>query len=96
MLKILTLKNNKDFIIITDNINTRLALNKLQEMMTATNIYLSKYRTGSGQERRPNRMLLQNIADYITKLFKVIPYNGYFLRLSNFCGILRVFRNRRN
>ena len=25
-----------------------------------------------------------------------IPYNGYFLRLSNFCGILRVYRNRRN
>ena len=23
-------------------------------------------------------------------------YNGYFLRLSNFCGILRVYRNRRN
>ena len=26
----------------------------------------------------------------------VIPYNGYFLRLSNFCGILRVYRNRKN
>ena len=25
-----------------------------------------------------------------------IPYNGYFLRLFNFCGILRVYTNRRN
>ena len=27
---------------------------------------------------------------------KALPYNGYFLQLSNFCGILRVYRNRRN
>ena len=31
-----------------------------------------------------------------TKKFCVIPCNGYFLRLSSFCGILRVYRNRRN
>ena len=31
----------------------------------------------------------------IGKVFE-LPYNGYFLRLFNFCGILRIYRNRRN
>ncbi|KAK3102977.1 hypothetical protein FSP39_015466, partial [Pinctada imbricata] len=57
---------------LCDNVNTRLALQKLQDMIGSTNIYMQRFKSVSGFEAgRPNRMLLQNIADYITKLFKV-------------------------
>lgn len=51
-----------------DNINTRTALESLRELIGEANIYMANAR---GANRAPNRMILKNIASYITYLLKV-------------------------
>lgn len=65
-------KNNFKKIIIffiSDNIDTRETLNQIRELVTFCNIYS---RTKKSSKLKGNRLLLKNIASYITKLFKVI------------------------
>ena len=51
-----------------DNVNTRTALELLRELIGEVNIYMASARS---TDRTPNRMILKNIATYITSLFKV-------------------------
>lgn len=59
---------NKYF--ITDNIDTRSALDAIRELVTNCNIYMK-------QVKHHNTLLLRDIAVYITKMFTIfgaIPY----------------------
>ena len=51
-----------------DSIDTRSALEHIRELVTAGNAYIAQARAS---KRRPNRRLLENVAIYITDLFKV-------------------------
>lgn len=53
---------------LCDNVNTRTALESLRELIGEANIYMANAR---GANRTPNRMILKNIASYITYLLKV-------------------------
>lgn len=53
---------------LCDNVNTRTALESLRELIGEANIYMANAR---GVNRTPNRMILKNIASYITYLLKV-------------------------
>jgi hypothetical protein len=59
----------KFLLCISDNVNTRTALEHLRELIGTANIYMANSRSNN---RTPNRMILKNIAGYITDLFKVI------------------------
>lgn len=52
---------------VCDSINTKKTLEHLRDLISQCNIYVSEVK---GQHR-PNRILLQNVADYITQMFKV-------------------------
>ena len=54
--------------ICTDSIDTRTALEQVRELVTAANSYIANVRNA---KRRPNRRLLENVALFITDLFKV-------------------------
>ncbi|KAK7098490.1 cysteine--tRNA ligase, cytoplasmic-like [Littorina saxatilis] len=53
---------------LCDSIDTRTALEHVRELVTAGNSYIAQARAA---KRRPNRRLLENVAIYITDLFKV-------------------------
>ena len=57
-----------------DNVNTRTALELLRELIGEVNIYMASARS---TDRTPNRMILKNIATYITSLFKVSVRGTY-------------------
>ena len=64
---------------ITDSVDTKTALDEVRELIKASNIYISKHKT---DKTLPNRMLLQNIAMYITDLLKVRLIQLYHWRLE--------------
>ncbi|XP_013786012.1 cysteine--tRNA ligase, cytoplasmic-like isoform X1 [Limulus polyphemus] len=53
---------------LCDNIDTRGALEHIRDLITASNVYI---RDKKGDKELPNRLLLKNIASYITRLFKI-------------------------
>ncbi|XP_076311988.1 cysteine--tRNA ligase, cytoplasmic isoform X4 [Tachypleus tridentatus] len=53
---------------LCDNIDTRGALEHMRDLITASNVYI---RDKKGNKDLPNRLLLKNIALYITRLFKI-------------------------
>ncbi|XP_076450719.1 cysteine--tRNA ligase, cytoplasmic-like isoform X2 [Babylonia areolata] len=53
---------------LCDSIDTRTALEHIRELVSSSNAYIGQARAG---KRRPNRRLLENIATYITDLFRV-------------------------
>lgn len=53
---------------LCDNVDTKTALDEVRELIKASNIYINKHKT---DKTLPNRMLLQNIATYITNLLKM-------------------------
>ncbi|XP_048730781.1 cysteine--tRNA ligase, cytoplasmic-like isoform X2 [Ostrea edulis] len=53
---------------LCDNVNTRTALEHLRELIGTANVYMANSRSN---DKTPNRMILKNIAGYITELFKV-------------------------
>lgn len=62
------------YIVISDNIDTKGALNALRDLVTSSNIYLK-------EKKSPNTLLLNEIAVYATKILKVfgaIPDNTKF------------------
>ena len=57
----------KKAFISADSINTKKTLEHLRDLISQCNIYVSEVKT----KHRPNRILLQNIGDYIVQMFKV-------------------------
>ncbi|XP_061178212.1 cysteine--tRNA ligase, cytoplasmic-like isoform X1 [Saccostrea echinata] len=53
---------------LCDNVNTRAALDQLRELIGIANVYMANSRAVN---KTPNRMILKNIAAYITELFKI-------------------------
>ena len=53
---------------LCDSVDTKSALDEIRELIKASNVYISKHRT---DKTLPNRMLLQNIASFITNLLKM-------------------------
>lgn len=52
----------------TDSIDTKSALESIRDLVVASNSYIAQLK---GERRTPNRILLKNIATYVTKMFKV-------------------------
>lgn len=53
---------------LCDSIDTKSALDEVRELIKASNVYIAKHRT---DKTLPNRMLLQNIASFVTNLLKM-------------------------
>ena len=62
--------------IITDSINTKKTLEHLRDLISQCNIYVSEVKS----QHQPNRILLQNIGDYIIQMFKVSLNSFIFLK----------------
>ena len=69
--KSLKLHVYNEYFYLPDSIDTKSSLEAIRDMVTATNIYIDGKRKSEGGVTSANRMLLHNIALYITKLLKV-------------------------
>lgn len=60
----------------SDSVDTRGALESIRELVSSANSYIGEHRAA---KTTPNRMLLKNIAAYITSLMRVRTQDRIFL-----------------
>lgn len=58
---------------LCDNIDTRTAMEEMRALVSQCNLYIA---TRKAERRRPNRVLLENIAMYLTHMLKVSLATG--------------------